>query len=232
METHKQSYQDLIAAVKNREESRKAPARRSLIKENTQVAETEPSDNHDSENNLIPITEHEDNDAYSVTAFYCETAFQDSDSDSSCPLQHYTSDDPVNSLSLRMSTSDSSKSPVKAPRSSQSSANSSVSPVKTLSHSSSKLSTICSTTEERDIFLVTTDSDSDEDAVPLSPQITMSQFNKRAKLSVSRTNNNTREFERNQQSLEGQNLALSIAQDFTFDISSDDSVGSNAINGT
>lgn len=231
----------MIAAIKNRESSKKLPVRRSLVGKDEKSLADKSTENHVPENNLMHINDNDEADAgapYSMVDY--ENLFQDSDSSSTCPLQHYTSDDPTSFLSIQMASADNNSptpssaksSPFKMRLSGENATNLPASAEKNTNRNDPS-SEKTSANVAKDVYNITTDSESsDEDVIPPSPEAATSHSTKRPKLSLQqmqKIDDKKPKFELEKS--EGQKLALSIARDFTFDSSSNDSGGIEAVHG-
>ncbi|XP_043270745.1 E3 ubiquitin-protein ligase RAD18-like isoform X2 [Venturia canescens] len=222
LETNRQNFNDLIASIRERE-SKKRPVRRSLISKpeiESQEArsEVQPAESNETVETSSAI--EDDPMYYSIHAH--EATFYDSDSESSCPLQHYTSDDTVNFHSFEMAVSESS--PEKNVTSGQSCS-------RTFEENKNQSQEYPSPEEkdepDKSIYSATTDNEtSDEDYIPPSPNTTISHTTKRAKFSLRASNQETNNFiqsnDQEKDILAGHKLAMSIVQDFTYDSSSND----------
>lgn len=237
METNRQNYSELIASIKDRE-SKKRPVRRSLIPDPAVEGRDAGPELaiFKSNESLETSTEIEDDPVYySIHAY--EATFHDSDSESSCPLQHYTSDDPVNFHSFEMSAPENSPEKTEAVAKQTSSRNRE--DKEDESAENSKSDTKEKSTEGISrlvgVYSATTDAEtSDDDCVPPSPNTTISRTTKRAKFSLNMndtgTNNLNRSNDSREDHLVGHQLAMSIASDFTFDSSSNESLPSSRVN--
>ncbi|KOC59538.1 E3 ubiquitin-protein ligase RAD18, partial [Habropoda laboriosa] len=101
LETHKDSFESLIKQIKSIDTPKKSSVRRSLLKENIENNEDIPHKRQavteNSDDSLID-TKHSDFQSLNSAVY-----IQDSDSDTSCPLQMYSSTDPKKFLNAELS---------------------------------------------------------------------------------------------------------------------------------
>ncbi|KAK9298774.1 hypothetical protein QLX08_008025 [Tetragonisca angustula] len=102
LETHKNSFESLIKQIKSIDSSKKPPARHSLLTESTESNEDIPHKRQTMTENLNDsmICTKETDIQLSNSDIY----IPDSDSDTSCPLQMYSSSDPTKFLNVELSS--------------------------------------------------------------------------------------------------------------------------------
>lgn len=102
METHKNSFESLIKQIKSIDSSKKPLARHNLLTENTESNEDIPHKRQTMTENLNDsmICTKETDIQLSNSDIY----IPDSDSDTSCPLQMYSSSDPKKFLNVELSS--------------------------------------------------------------------------------------------------------------------------------
>ena len=102
METHKNSFESLIKQIKSIDSSKKPPARHSLLTESTESNEDIPHKRQTMAENLndsMIYTKETD-----IQLSNSDIYIPDSDSDTSCPLQMYSSTDPKKFLNVELSS--------------------------------------------------------------------------------------------------------------------------------
>ncbi|CAK9795680.1 E3 ubiquitin-protein ligase RAD18 [Anthophora quadrimaculata] len=103
LETHKDSFENLIKKIKSIDTPKKSSVRRSLLKESIE-------NNEDIPHKRQAVTENLDDSMIDVKHSAIQSPnsavyIQDSDSDTSCPLQMYSSTDPQKFLNIELSPS-------------------------------------------------------------------------------------------------------------------------------
>lgn len=196
LEENKQSFQDLINSMKKREKIDKSNSPdNNIFTDNEKIETSSPV----KDPNIRDDCSELDN---SMSMF--ESGFQDTSSESSCPLQRYTSDHPVNFLSVEIN--ENAMSPKK------------MKPVDL--NNENKIVNIPQ--ENLDVYDQTTDVDSSEDesvagSVPGELQGLINHLKKEEKTNL---NDKTAE---NVKEIQAKKLARSIADDFVVDSSEEES---------